>query len=635
MHKKTQLRLILIAFVIVLALYAVYWTVAYYSFSEAKRETLRAEGNLKRYEDRIIHLGLDLQGGMHIVMELDLPKLVETMAQNKTEQFAKALEAAEQESKGREEQFFTIFRQKVEDQQIKLVRHFPGPPYSNQEIIAKLEDDAKDAVQRAIEIIRNRVDQFGVSEPTIQKAGKYRIIVELAGVKDPGRARELIQNTALLEFILVKDPAITQSFITAVDNYLKTGKREEVKAADTGKDTTVALKEAKDKTITARELLQSTHLGVAPEEEADTGLVVDENLYRERPFSSLLRNVGNQIGVPERNVYAVKKILNDPKIKDMIPFGSKFLWSAKPQEVTTQDGKSEKFYLLYHLSSEVGLQGKYITKATANFGSSGTQASGQPIVNISMNSEGAKIFSRLTAANIGKQLAIVLDDKVWSAPVIKVKIPSGEAYIEGIDNMDEAKDIAIVLRAGALPAPVHIIEERTVGPTLGRDSVNMGIRLGLIALLIVMAFMVFYYRTSGLLADFALMLNILFVLAILSILQATLTLPGIAGIILTVGMAVDANVLVFERIREELEKGKTVRAAIDAGYSRAIITIFDANITTIFTALILMQFGTGPVKGFGTTLFWGIISSFFTAVFVTHTVFNWLTERRVLHRLSI
>jgi len=635
MHKKTLVRLILIGVAVVLAAYALYWTVAYHTFSGEKIERLRTEGKLKSYENRIIRLGLDLQGGMHIVMELDLPKLVESMAVNKNDLFYEVLDAATQESKGQEEQFFDIFQQKVEQRQLKLIRHFPGTQYSNSEIIAKLEDESKDAVQRAIEIIRNRVDQFGVSEPTIQKAGKYRIIVELAGIKDPVRARELIQNTALLEFILVKDPAITQSFITAVDNYLKTGKLQEVMAATETKDTTVALKESKDKAITVKELLKTTQLGDLADESADTGLIVDENLYRERPFSSLLRNVGNQIGVPENNLYAVKKILNDPKIKDMIPFGSKFLWSAKPQRITTQDGKTDNYYILYHLSSEVGLQGKYITKASANFGGSGTQASGQPIVNISMNSEGAKIFSRLTGANIGKQLAIVLDDKVWSAPFIRVKIPSGEAYIEGIDNMDEAKDIAIVLRAGALPAPVHIIEERSVGPTLGKDSINMGIRLGLIALVIVMGFMIFYYRFAGVLADLALMLNIIFVLAILSILQATLTLPGIAGIILTVGMAVDANVLVYERIREELDKGKTVRAAIDAGYSRATITIFDANITTIFTALILMQFGTGPVKGFGTTLFWGIASSFFTAVFVTRTIFNWITERKVVEKLSI
>ncbi len=636
MFKKTNIRFILIGVTIILALYALYWTVAYHSFPEQKLESLRTTGDIKRYENRIIHLGLDLQGGIHIVLELNLPKLVESMATNKTPQFEEVLAAAAQESKGNEENYFDILSQKVEASDIKLVRHFPGPPYTNREIIAKLEDEAKDAVQRAIEIIRNRVDQFGVSEPTIQKAGKYRIIVELAGIKDPVRARELIQNTALLEFILVKDPAITQSFIAAVDNYLKTGKREEVKTeATTPKDTTVALKESKDKAVSVKELLKSTQLGSFAADSADTGLVVDESIYRERPFSSLLRNVGNQIGVPERNVYAVKKILSDPKIVEMIPFGSKFLWSANPERLTLQDGKTENYYILYHLNSEVGLPGKYITKASASFGGAGTQSSGQPIVNMSMNNEGAKIFSRLTGANIGKQLAIVLDDKVWSAPYIRVKIPNGQAYIEGIGSMDEAKDIAIVLRAGALPAPVNIIEERTVGPSLGRDTINMGIRLGLIALIIVIIFMAIYYRQSGLLADLALLLNIIFVLAILSILQATLTLPGIAGIILTVGMAVDANVLIFERIREELEKGKTVRAAIDSGYSRATITIFDSNITTVFTALILMQFGTGPVKGFGMTLFWGITFSFFTAVFVTRTFYNWITEKRVIKKLSI
>jgi preprotein translocase subunit SecD len=252
-----------------------------------------------------------------------------------------------------------------------------------------------------------------------------------------------------------------------------------------------------------------------------------------------------------------------------------------------------------------------------------------------MNNEGAKIFSRLTGSNIGKSLAIVLDDKVYMAPSIRVKIPNGAAYIEGLEDMTEAKNIAIVLRAGALPAPVDVIEERTIGPSLGKDSIIIGTRLGLIGFLLVIGFMVFYYKRSGLLADLALVLNILFVMAILATLGATLTLPGIAGLILTVGIAVDANVLIFERIREELARGKTVRAAIDAGYSRALRTILDANITTMLTALILMQFGTGPVKGFAVTLFWGILSSMFTAIFVTRTIYNFITERKVLKTLSI
>ncbi|HRU46507.1 MAG TPA: protein translocase subunit SecD, partial [Candidatus Marinimicrobia bacterium] len=265
----------------------------------------------------------------------------------------------------------------------------------------------------------------------------------------------------------------------------------------------------------------------------------------------------------------------------------------------------------------------------------GSQSSGQPIVNISMNSEGARIFAKVTGANIGKQLAVVLDDKVYTAPYIRVKIPDGSAYIEGMSDMEEAKDIAIVLRAGALPAPMTIVEERTVGPSLGKDSIAVGIRVGISALLVIMLFMFFYYRRSGLLADMALILNMVFTLAIMAMLRATLTLPGIAGLVLTIGMAVDANVLIFERIREELERGKTVSAAVSTGYSRALSAILDSNITTLLTAIILMQTGTGPVKGFAVTLFWGIASSMFTAIFVTRTFFNWRIEKHAIKTLSI
>ena len=639
MLKKTNIRFIIIGIMVLLAAYSLYWTVAYHSLSPEKYEAMRSDGTIEKYENRTIRLGLDLQGGMHVVLELDIPKLVETLATNKTPQFYSLLQATTDEFKATGEDFFDVFRRKVEAEDFKLVRHFSDRGYKNSEIVKNLRDESKDAMQRALQIIRNRVDQFGVSEPTIQKAGQYRIIVELAGIKDPERALDLIQSTALLEFTLLKDATITQSFIASVDDYLKTGSRQDLVSAqpvagDT--DTTVALKESKDKAVSVNELLGISEADIDIEgDTADTALVVDEQLFTEKPFSALLRNVHNFIGVPERNVYTVKKILSNPDVQKLIPYDSKFLWSAKPQRITGADGKTENYYLLYHLNREAGIQGKYITKATATIGGGATKSAGQPIVNINMNNEGAKIFSRLTGSNIGKSLAIVLDDKVYMAPSIRVKIPNGAAYIEGLEDMAEAKNIAIVLRAGALPAPVNVIEERTIGPSLGKDSIIIGTRLGLIGFLLVIGFMALYYKRSGLLADLALVLNILFVMAILATLGATLTLPGIAGLILTVGIAVDANVLIFERIREELARGKTVRAAIDAGYSRALRTILDANITTMLTALILMQFGTGPVKGFAVTLFWGILSSMFTAIFVTRTIYNFRTERKVLKTLSI
>lgn len=636
MFKKTNIRFIIIGLALLLAGYSLYWTFAYSTFTDEQIEAKRADGSLEKFEERIIRLGLDLQGGMHVVLELNIPKLVETLASNKTPQFDALLERSIQEYKATGEDFFTVFSRNVEAEDFKLVRHFNDRGYKNSDIIRSLEDEARDAMQRALQIIRNRVDQFGVSEPTIQRAGQNRIIVELAGVKDIEHARSLIQSTALLEFTLLKDPQVTQSFIASVDNYLKTGRREIIEEESTDEDTTVTLKESKDKAVSVQELLGITEADIDLEDDQeDTSLVVDAELYSEKPFTSLLRNIGGSIGVPERNVYAVKKILNDPEVQKLMPYDSKFLWSAKPERLTTAAGKTENYYMLYHLEREAGIQGKYITKATATIGGAQSKAAGQPIVNISMNNEGAKIFSRLTGSNIGKFLAIVLDEKVYMAPRISVKIPNGSAYIEGLESIEDAKNIAIVLRAGALPAPVDIIEERTIGPSLGRDSINTSVKVGLSGFVLVIMFMVVYYKGAGLLADLAVIMNFVFVMAILATLGATLTLPGIAGLILTIGIAVDANVLIFERIREELEKGKTVRAAIDAGYSRAFRTILDANVTTMLTALILMQFGTGPVKGFGVTLFWGILCSMFTAIFVTRTIFNYRTDRKILKTLSI
>ncbi|RKY62409.1 MAG: protein translocase subunit SecD [Candidatus Neomarinimicrobiota bacterium] len=639
MFKKTNIRFIIIGITLILAAYSLYWTVAYNTFSDTKLEAMRSSGSIDKFEKRIIRLGLDLQGGMHVVLELNVPKLIETLASNRTPQFDTLLAKTTREYKETGEDFFTVFRRNVDAADFKLVRHFTDRGYKNSDIIASLHDESKDALQRALQIIRNRVDQFGVSEPTIQRAGQNRIIVELAGINDIEHARSLIQSTALLEFTLLKDPQITQSFINSVDKYLKTGRKEDlakITSESTDKDTTVALKESKDKAVSVKDLLGVTSADVEMAgDTSDTSLIVDEELFSEKPFSSLLRNISNSIGVPERNVYTVKKILADPQVQKLLPYDSKFLWSAKPERLTSRDGKTENYYLLYHVEKEAGIQGKYITKATATIGGANSKAAGQPIVNISMNNEGAKIFSRLTGSNIGKFLAIVLDNKVYMAPRISVKIPNGQAYIEGMDSMDDAKNIAIVLRAGALPAPVDVIEERTVGPSLGRDSINNSMKIGLAGFLLVIIFMGIYYKGAGLLADMAVLLNFVFVMAILAVLGATLTLPGIAGLILTIGIAVDANVLIFERIREELGKGKTVRAAIDSGYNRAFRTILDANITTMLTALILMQFGTGPVKGFGVTLFWGILSSMFTAIFVTRTIFNFRTDRKILKKLSI
>lgn len=632
MFKKTSIRFVIIGIVLILAAYSLYWSAAYYSYSEEKKESLRESGELAKIKEKILHLGLDLQGGIHVVMEVDVPKLFESLASNKTDDFQAVIDAAKEESERTEQDFVDLFAKQVEMKKIKLVRHYSELGFENDKIISKLRDESKDATNRAIAVIRNRVDQYGVSEPNIQKAGKYRILVQLAGVQDPERAKQLIQKTALLELILLKDPRVTQSFIESVDEYLKTGNVEiaELDTTDT-QDTTVAITEAKNKSVKINELLGTEEAEDSTEE--SEGLLVDEGMYQEKPFSSLLRNYGNMVAVPEENVYAVKKILADTNVVKLLPFNSQILWDANPNVVTGQDGKTRTLHTLYHLNKEAGLQGKYIVNAKANIGS-GTNT-GQPVINFTLNNEGARKFSRLTGANINKRLAIVLDSKVYMAPRINSKIPNGQSVIEGFNNLTEAKDIAIVLRAGALPAPIRTMEERTVGPTLGRDSVELGTKLGIIGFIIVIVFMAIYYKRSGLLADVALLMNLFIVMAVLAYFRATLTLPGIAGLILTIGIAVDNNVLIFERIREELDKGKTVKSAIDSGYSSAFVTILDANLTTIFTALILMQFGTGPVKGFAVTLLWGVVASFFTAVFFTRTIFNSRTDKKVLEKLSI
>ena len=280
------------------------------------------------------------------------------------------------------------------------------------------------------------------------------------------------------------------------------------------------------------------------------------------------------------------------------------------------------------------MTGKSITDAKVDLGMGGNQGrAGEAAVLMTLNREGAKVFSQLTERIIGKRLSIILDGKVSSDPVVQVKIPNGRATIENIGTIEEAKDLALVLRAGALPAPMEFIEERTVGPTLGQDSVNKGTRAALIGLIIVAIFMVIYYHYFGLVADLALVLNLVFLMAILSGFGLTLTLPGVAGIILTIGMAVDANVLIFERIREEEQTGKTIRAAIENGYGRAFKTILDANVTTLLTALVLFQFGTGPIKGFAVTLFWGIVISMFTAIVITRVVFDYFTSKGFLKKI--
>jgi preprotein translocase subunit SecD len=489
-----------------------------------------------------IALGLDLQGGMHLVLEVQTAKAVEASLERIADDIKRDIQNEDYEvdrvSADLENNTITVLmvdaldlpavEEVMENYTVYLknegkVREGRGLQFRLSEEESKRI--AQNAVSQGLETIRNRVDQFGVSEPTIQVQGERRILVQLPGIKDANRAINLIGKTAQLEFKLL------------------------------------------DESISAETALS----GSVPEG--------DEILYK--------RDENKETGEVSRVPYLVKK-----------------------RTVLTGETLS---------SAEVRYDSEF----------------NEPYVALTFNSVGAMIFQELTRENVKKRLAIVLDDSIYSAPVIQEEIPGGRAQITGQFSTEEARDLAIVLRAGALPAPVVILENRTVGPSLGKDSIEQGVRSILLGLILVLVFIVIYYKLSGIVAVVALLLNLVLLLGALAYFGAALTLPGIAGILLTVGMAIDANVLVFERIREEIRLGKTVRAAIDAGYAKALSTIVDANITTFIAAVVLFQFGTGPIKGFAITLCIGIAASMFTAVFVSRVIFDSTMSRKKISRISI
>ncbi len=636
MQSNLTPRYLIIGVILAWAIYALLPTWQYQNMTDDEKEELRTAGELEQIESRIIRQGLDLKGGMYIVLEADIPTLMSNLADMKDDRLEGILASAKEKSTLPDVDFFTVFEQDVKADGIKLSRYYHQYGASLDDIMTALKDEADDAINRVLEILQNRVDQFGVAEPTIQKQGKHRIVVELAGIQDSKRARALLQSTALLEFYLVKNAAVTNEMIAQLDDVLKettdVDELKELAEAGQTKAEEKPFEEAKedDGTKTVAELFGETDPmpGKATE---DAGA----DIFAEAPFSSLLAALPGDMGVPEKNVYAIKKLLDKPEVQSKLKNANGQFVFSNDAEAFTGTTVPEKFYRLYYLEKTPELTGGVVDKARADLGTIGSGSAGQPVVSLSMNSEGSRTWARVTGANVGERIAIVLDKKVHMAPSIREKIPSGKTQIEGFASMNEAKDLAIILRAGALPAPVKIIEERIVGPSLGADSIAQGTQAIIFGLALVLVFMLVYYKMAGIVADFALIWNILLVLAVLASLQATLTLPGIAGLILTVGMSIDANVIIFERIREELRKGKTPKAAIDAGYDRALTTIIDANVTTLIASLVLYQFGTGPIKGFATVLFWGILISMFTALFITRTIFNAYTSRKGLSTLSI
>jgi len=558
-----------------------------------------------------LKLGLDLQGGMRVVLEVDVLQLVNDIAKNKDDNFAAILKEVREQSGSNDESVIPIFGRKFQERGIRLSRYFGNIRDADNAVLTYLNGETEKAIDRAIEIVRNRVDQYRVSEPNIQKQGSRRIIVELPGVKDEREVESLLQGTAKLEFRLLRDPAIAYRVMQSIDDFL---------AGKVPTDTSDASKTAK-KEEKPKDALEDLLAGNKP---AASDTSKEAQFVREHPFFSYVspdqRNTGEGY-VLENNRDRVMRLLARPDVQRILPIDFEFLWSAK----TDQSPDGQKFYHLYAVKRVPELTGGVVVDARANV----DPEDNRPIVNMEMNAEGAREWARITGANVNKRIAIALDNAVFSAPTVINKIIGGRSQITGMESPNEARLLEIVLRAGALPAPVSIIEQRSVGPSLGEDSIRAGLWTLSLALMITVFFMIIYYKTGGFVADIALVFNLLFIVAVLAGFQATLTLPGIAGMILTIGMAVDANVLINERIREELEGGKTIRAAIDLGYSKAFSAIFDSNVTTFLTGIILYQFGSGPVQGFALTLMIGIVATMFSAIIVTRVVFNLMTDRNI------
>jgi len=577
---------------------------------------------------------LDLQGGTYLVYEVDLPKMLETLAKERDSALDSGIKKTVARVRETNDDFFDTLLEICREDNLRLSRYFGRSRDSNQDIVSELKEEAEDAVNRTLSVLDKRIDQFGVSEPSITKQGDRRIVIELAGIQDVERAKNLIGTTAQLKFQLEKEADVVSAVLSQINRAMKRqmvgGDQEEAE----GDSTPVRQKVRQDTERRVDDLFGAVGASIVDEsdpegsKDGDSTVVIDEEIFQDRPFDALLANIGGDIGVPIKNVRTVERILNSPEVQKVIPKDAEFLFSAKSVPIGEQN-----FYRMFMLKKDAEVKGSMIEDAQVQIGSQ--LAAGQSEVSMDFNGEGARIFAKLTGANIGKRLAIVLDGKIVSIPNIESKIPNGRARITGMANMEEANDLAIVLRAGALPAPIEVIEERTVGPSLGQDSITSGTTSMLVGFAVVIIFMVIYYRLSGLIANAALLMNLTVIMAVLAGFHATLTLPGVAGIILTIGMAVDANVLIFERIREELRSGKTIRAAIDNGYARAFRTILDANLTTFISALVLYQFGTGPIRGFALTLSIGILVSMFTAIVVTRVIFDFFTNKFSLSKLSI
>jgi SecD/SecF fusion protein len=609
--RKNRAKLILILAAVALAIYFLYPTFRDYQLTQQLKGLTGAD-SLKFVEDhekeirdnraKRIKLGLDLQGGMRVVLEVNVLKLMDDLAKNKDDAFTQIMQEVQTESKLSEESPVDMLRKKFEARGIRMSRYYLTLRDDNDRVAKYLSDESTKAIDRAIEIVNNRVNQYGVSEPSIQKMAGSRINVELPGVAKEAEVRQLLQGVALLEFRLVKDPDIAYRIMDAIDKTLAAA--------------------GKDSTDTTAHAVADTNKITTPEGEMSA-----EEFGTKHPFFAVAivnpQQFPGEAVVLEENRDKVRRLLQREDVKRVIPNDVEFLWSAKAK--TFEQGK--RYFTLLPVKSTAELTGGVITNARADL----DPGFNMPIVRMEMNSDGARDWARITGANVNKQIAIVLDGAIFSHPVVRNKITGGHSQIEGMDNLEEARLLEIVLKAGALPAPVDIMDQRSVGASLGEDSIRTGLFSSAFATALTIIFMLIYYRTGGAVADFALIFCMLFLMAVLAAFQGTLTLPGIAGIILTLAVAVDANVLIYERVREELATGKTLGASISAGFDKAWTAIFDSNLTTFITGVILYQFGSGPVQGFALTLMIGIVVSMFSAIFISHVIFNVMTDDYNMH----
>ncbi|NIT55133.1 MAG: protein translocase subunit SecD [Aliifodinibius sp.] len=543
---------------------------------------------LQELRQNSLSLGLDLQGGMHVTLEVGTAQFLKELAgENADSTLINVVDDAKQRALENNtdfiEEMVQLFEQRYPDG--RLSRYYRSDTENitrrstNEEIKQYLIKQRESAVDRAMEIIRSRVDRYGVTEPAIFKQGNNRVVVELPGVANKQRIRDLLKGTARLEFRLVGEPD--------------------------------QISNAKDRIVNYYDQISSDTTDTVEQGAGQNPLLEVLNPRGQNPYT-----FGYTTG---RDTARVNELLQRPEVQELMPRNIELMWGATPFTETEQ---GQELFELIGVRSEVELTGDVISEASVNF----DQATNQPRVSMNMNAEGARRWARITGANIGKPIAIVLDGYVYSYPNVETKISNGRSSISGLGSVTEAEDLVNILLSGALPAPLDIVEERTVGATLGEESIQAGFYSTIIGLIIVAIFMMVYYRTGGAIADLALMLNIIFILGILAAFKATLTLPGIAGIVLTIGMAVDANVLIFDRIREEQRAGKTIRAAIEGGYSNAMSAIMDANITTFFVGIILYSFGVGPIKGFAVTLMAGIVASLFSAIVITRVIVDYLTR---------